>query len=127
MSVSKAKGTAWESAIVRYLREQGFMYAERRTLSGTADKGDIAGIPSIVIEAKSCQRQELAKWLDEATVEAENARVPFGVVWAKRKGTTSPGQGYVIMDGETFTKFCLEHDGNQARSESNRPRKGINE
>ena len=109
MSASKAKGTAAETAVVRYLQANGFPYVERRTLSGSQDKGDIAGIPGVVIEVKACARQELAAWMDEATIEAANASVAFGVVWHKRKGFTNPSQWYVTMDGETFIQFCLEN------------------
>ena len=50
MSRSKAKGTAAETAVVRFLRAVGFTQAERRTLGGTQDRGDIAGVPGVVIE-----------------------------------------------------------------------------
>ena len=99
---SKIKGRAWESAIVDYLRPS-FPTAERRALAGAADLGDITGIsPQLVIEAKNAARIELAAWLDEATAEAANARADIGVVWAKRRGRSSPGAGYVVMDGATF-------------------------
>lgn len=52
MSRSKAKGTAaWESAICRHLATNGFPHAERRTLNGTHDRGDIAGIVGWVLVA----------------------------------------------------------------------------
>lgn len=49
MSKSKAKGTAAESAVVKYLREQGWPSAERRALNGASDRGDIAGVVGTVI------------------------------------------------------------------------------
>lgn len=102
MSVSKRKGTAWESKIVDYLRDLGWVHAERRTLSGANDRGDIAGLPGVVIEAKSAARVELAAWQDEATREAGNAGASVGVVWFKRRGNTSPGSGFVLMTGDQF-------------------------
>jgi hypothetical protein len=101
MSASKAKGTAWESRIVQYLRESGLPAVERRALNGATDKGDIAGLP-LVIEAKNCKTTALAAWVDEATAEARNAGAPVGVVWHHRRGKASPGEGFVTMRGEDF-------------------------
>jgi hypothetical protein len=109
MSASKAKGTRHESAIVQFLREHGFTYADRVPLSGTKDRGDVTvGPGSPVIEAKNQARHSLAEWLDEANAEAVNARAPFGVVWAKRRGKGCVGDGYVVMDGHTFALLLRE-------------------
>lgn len=54
MSASKRKGTSWESAIVQFLKENGVAHAERRALAGNADRGDIAGIPGVVIGKEVC-------------------------------------------------------------------------
>ncbi len=108
MSRSKATGTAWETRVVQYLRECGWPQAERRALSGAQDKGDLLGIPGLVIEAKACTKHSLAEWLDEATVERDNANARHGVVWFKRRGYTSPGRAFVLMDGETFTNLLAE-------------------
>lgn len=101
MSASKAKGTRWESALVDYLR-RFVPGVERRTLSGVLDRGDIAGIEGVVIEAKNTKAALLAQYLDEANREAANAKADIGVVWMKRIGKSSPADGYVVMDGETF-------------------------
>lgn len=106
MSASKAKGTKWETAIVGYLTGQGFP-VERRALTGSQDKGDIAGLP-LVIEAKNKARTELAAWVDEATTEAANAGVDVGVVWHHRRGKASPGDGFVTMSGATFIKLLQQ-------------------
>lgn len=103
MSRQKQKGTRWETRIVDYLRERGWPHAERRTLNGAKDQGDISGVIGVVIEAKDAQRHELASWLDEANTERDNASADFGVVWAHRRGKASPRDGYVVMDGDTFT------------------------
>ncbi len=42
MSKSKQKGTAAETAVVKYLKANGFPKAERRALQGNLDKGDIS-------------------------------------------------------------------------------------
>lgn len=98
----KRKGTAWESEIVSFLQACGWPHVERRTLSGAKDRGDIAGIPGVVIEAKATKTVALGAYLDEATVEAVNDGADIGAVWLKRRGRSSAGDGYVVMDGLTF-------------------------
>lgn len=100
MSASRAKGTKWESAIVQFLRKNGVPHAERRALCGDKDRGDIAGIPGIAIEAKSAARIELAAWVDEAEKERANDNAQVGLVWIKRRGRTCPGAGFVILTGD---------------------------
>ena len=102
MSASKRKGTAAETAIVRCLVEAGWPHAERRALIGAHDKGDVAGIPGVVIEAKNCSRDELPAWLREAETERANAGADLGVVWHKIRGTTDPRRWPVTMTGEQF-------------------------
>ena len=107
MNRPKQRGTAWETAIVSFLKEHGVRYAERRTLGGSQDRGDVAGIPGVVIEAKAEARVNLASWLSEAQTEAANDKADIGVVWSKRRGKTSPGDAYVIMDGNTLIKLLV--------------------
>lgn len=102
MSASKKKGTAWETAVVGYLRQNGVTHAERRALTGNKDRGDIAGIPGIAIECKSAARVELASWVDEADCERDNDGAHAGAVWIKRRGKTSPAAGFVILSGDSF-------------------------
>lgn len=110
---SKAAGTRWETAIVTYLIEHGYPAVERRSLSGVHDKGDIAGLP-IVIEAKNCKTTKLAEWVDEAVVEAFNARVRVGVTWHHRRGKASPGAGYVTLTGDMFMMLLDAATGRRA-------------
>lgn len=111
MSRSKAKGTAAETAVVRFLQAEGFAQAERRTLGGVKDRGDIAGIPGVVIEVKNCARQELAAWVAEAELERDNDGASLGVVWHKRRGTTDPGRWFVTMSGRQFAALLRELQG----------------
>jgi hypothetical protein len=108
MSQSRAKGTRWETAVVEHLRAHGVPHAERRALGGANDRGDIAGIPGVVIEAKSAARVELAAWTDEAEAERRNAGAAIGIVWTKRRGKTSPGAGYVLMTGDTLIRLLTD-------------------
>ena len=107
MSANRDKGTRWESAVVTYLQTNGWPNAERRAMHGANDRGDVAGIVGLIIEAKSATRVELAAWLDEATREANHAQ-DKGVVWFKRRGHTSPGSGFVLMDGQTLVNLLTE-------------------
>ena len=101
MSKEKARGTAWESAIVGYLHSW-WPDADRLPLKGTADEGDIRLFPWACIEAKNQQRMALSEWVDEASREGEQRNSWLNVVWHKRPRKTSPGYAYVTMDGETF-------------------------
>lgn len=105
MSRARAKGTAFETAIVNYLIAEGFPAVERRALAGHLDKGDIAGLP-VAVEAKNCKTVSLGAWVDEADAEAINAAAPLGgVVWHHRRGRAHPSQGFVTMSGETFVRL----------------------
>lgn len=107
-NASKAKGTAAESAVVAYLREQGFVQAERRALRGTHDRGDIAGVIGTVIEVKNHARIELADWITQAKREAANDNADYGVVWHKRRGYSNPAGWFVTMDGFTFVELLRD-------------------
>lgn len=83
MTKSKAKGTKAESDVVRYL-QQWWPAAERRALSGNKDKGDVAGIPGVVVEVKAAQTQLLPKWRRETWAEMENAGAAHCILVVKR-------------------------------------------
>lgn len=105
MNAPKARGTRWESAIVAYLRDNGAPHAERRALNGSADRGDIAGIPGVVIEGKCAKTTTLGAWVDEAEAERRNDGADVGVVWHHRRGKGSPADGYVTMTGATLVRL----------------------
>lgn len=104
-SKSKAKGSAWERAIVDYLRTAGWPFAERRIAGSTKDRGDIAGVVGVVVEAKNAARTDLAGWIAEADLERTNDGAWLGVVWHKRRGKSSAADGYVTMTGAQFTEL----------------------
>ncbi len=105
MSKQKRKGTAWETEIVKTLNEAGWPHVERRTVEGVNDRGDIAGLPGLVIEAKDHGQLRFSEWLVEAERERINAHAEFGVVWAKRRGKASAKDAYVVMTGDQFIAF----------------------
>ncbi len=100
MSRSRTKGTAAETAIVNCLTAEGALHAERRALTGAHDRGDITGLPGVMIEVKNCATTDLAGWLKEVTTQTANAHADIGFVWHKKRGTTDPRQWYVTMTGQ---------------------------
>jgi hypothetical protein len=87
LNKSKDKGTAAETAVVRYLASfpEYFPSVERRALSGGLDRGDVAGVSNTVIEVKAAVRQELAKWQRETLTEKANANADYCLLVVKRK------------------------------------------
>jgi len=85
MSRSKQKGTLAESAVADYLKST-WETVERRVLSGKNDKGDIAGIPKIVIEVKNQKSYKFSEWLKETKIEQINAEADYGVLVVKPNG-----------------------------------------
>lgn len=111
MSRSKSKGTAAETAVVNVLKDAGFDHVERRALSGALDRGDIAGIVGVVIEVKNHAKIDLAQFVDEAEIEANNDGADLGVTWIKRRGKSSPLDWYVVMTGRRFVWLLRTHFG----------------
>ena len=81
-SASKRKGTAWESQVVTYLRDHGQPYAERRALAGSSDKGDVAGVPGVMIECKAEKTITLGAYADEVKTQTTNAGARLAQRWS---------------------------------------------
>jgi len=108
MSKSKQKGTAAETAVVNWLLSKGRKQVERRSLNGSNDRGDIAGIPTVVIEVKNCVKVELSAWLKELEAEMINDKADAGVVIHKKKGTQDVGLWYATMPVNMWFKLLEE-------------------
>lgn len=108
MSKQKQKGTAAETAVVNWLKEQGRKHVERRSLNGTADRGDIAGIPCVVIEVKNHAKMTLSEWLSELEIEMHNDKADHGVVIHKKRGTTNVGEWYATLPVALWYKLLKE-------------------
>jgi predicted lipoprotein len=104
---SKRKGTTWESAVVDYLRSHGQPHAERRALTGSADKGDVSDIPGVMIECKNEKTVTLGAYADEVKVETANAGASIGVAVVKRRNR-GPGDAYVVMTLEQFAAMIAD-------------------
>ena len=85
-------GTRAESAVVRYLQANGFAHAERRSLRGALDAGDITGTPGICWEVKGGDAARTAsdlmieRWMGELTVEISHADASAGLLVVQRAG-----------------------------------------
>lgn len=84
---AKQKGTAAEGGVVRFLRANGWPYAERRALTGSADQGDVTGCPGLVFEVKHAgTRYRMAQWMAETLAEQQNAKADHGILIIKPPG-----------------------------------------
>lgn len=108
MSKSKQKGTSAETAVVNWLQSKGRKHVERRSLSGSSDRGDIAGIPSVVIEVKNCAKMELSQWVSELEVEIANDKADTGTVIHKKRGTTDVDNWYATMPASIWYELIKQ-------------------
>ena len=104
---SKAKGTQFETDVVRYLVDHGFPFAERRALRGTMDAGDVAGVPGVMLECKAEKTVTLGAYADEVKVETANAHASIGVAVVKRRNRQA-GDAYVVMTLEQFAAMISD-------------------
>jgi hypothetical protein len=93
----RRKGSAFECAVVNYLRGAGFPQAAKTLAGASADRGDIQGVANTVLECKAHKALDLAGWLTEARQEADNAGQPRFAVIAKRRGVADVAESYAIL------------------------------
>jgi len=114
MSKARAKGTAAETLVVKFLRENGFPDADRSPLRGKLDTGDVTGVRNVVIEIKNQKSYSIPGWLRELEVEIHNAKADHGFVVAKPNGvgSTRVGEWWAILPlwrmVELIKKSCNE-------------------
>lgn len=119
MNRAKAKGTSFETAVVKWLRDLGWD-AERIVLHGNQDQGDVIVRNSPwSLELKNCRTLALAEWVAEADRESVNAGRPVAVV-AKRVGKGDPGEAYVVMPLRVFVAAVLGYDGTRNEEDEKR-------
>jgi hypothetical protein len=93
---SKQKGTAFETAVIEYLKSCGIA-CERRALHGNTDKGDIAGMPDWTFELKNRKALDFGGAVDEARVEAFNAHTKYYAAIVKRPRKGDPSEAFAVM------------------------------
>lgn len=107
-------GTAAETAVVRYLVQHGFPHAERRSLKGSLDQGDITGTPGICWEVKGGEKARtasdglIASWVDETETERINASADVGILVVQRAAYGPPraGMWWAVMPLATLSTLC---------------------
>lgn len=116
---SKAKGTAWESAVRDYMNktlglvdERGkfvdifsALNVKRAAQEGAKDVGDVHAVP-FVLECKDVLRPAVPAWLGQAHVEAGHAGYPYGVVVHKVR-RAAVARGRVHFSVRTWTRVRL--------------------
>ncbi|MFE7868821.1 hypothetical protein ACFUYE_00515 [Micromonospora humida] len=109
-------GTAAETAVVRYLVANGWPTAERRSLRGTADAGDITGTPGICWEvkggdtARTASDLTITRWMAELDAETFNARAQHGVLVVQRAGVgpANAGRWWAWMTAAQLTTLAVQ-------------------
>lgn len=108
-------GTAAETAVVRYLRANGWPNAERRALRGQLDAGDITGCLGVCIEVKGGKAARTASdnlidaWLAETVKEKANANADVGVLVLQRGGFSSKRAGHWWAVMTDYQLECLHN------------------
>lgn len=124
MSIQRTKGTMAESAVVAYLRGNGFIHAERRALKGSLDQGDVAGCPGLVIEVKYANAGlRMAGWVAETEVERLNANADFGVLVIKPPGlgAKSTRHWFAAMQAQSFDRLIAQAEQERVLGFGNYP------
>ncbi|MFD4234258.1 hypothetical protein [Streptomyces sp. NPDC058542] len=103
-NASKAKGTAFESALVAYLREHHNPGARRNVQMGRLDIGDIDGYYLHALEAKAEKTITLSSYIAQANKEAVHAGQPYGCAIVKRR-MRGTADGYVVRDVATDVRL----------------------
>lgn len=112
----KRIGTAAETAVVRYLQPHGFPHAERRSLRGALDAGDITGTPSVCWEvkggdaARTASDLDITRWMAELATEVINAEAAVGVLVVQRAGVgpANAGRWWSIMPAFQLADLAAE-------------------
>lgn len=108
MSAARNRGTAAETAVVGYLQETFWPYAERRALAGALDRGDITGTPGLCWEVKSTSGKfRLSEWVAETVVERANAKADYGILVIKPPGLggRQVGRWFACLRGDEFDRL----------------------
>lgn len=107
---AKDIGTHTETAVVRFLRDNGYPHAERRAQHGSTDLGDVTGTPGICWEikggtaAKTASDGQVALWLAETETERINSGADVGVLVLARSGIgpANAGRWWAVTPGRAL-------------------------
>ena len=116
MSANKAKGTRLERAAADYLATAlTDDRVDRMPLHGKGDRGDIAGVRTVLgervtLECKAHARIDLAGWARELEAEKGNNDSRVGAVIHKRARKGQPGDQWVTMTLRDFAVLLGAED-----------------
>lgn len=107
-ATAKRKGATTEQMWVEYLQQMGWPHAERRHLSGTADRGDIAGCPGVTVEVKSGAKMAVGQWMSELEVEMANDRTAVGYVAVRPRLKPSPDSWWCVVPAPVLLRLLKD-------------------
>lgn len=99
---NKRKGNRAELLVAKWLRSLGWVNAERSRAGWTDDRGDIDGLPGVVIEVKAEKKIDLPGYIRELENEIGNARAWTGTVIVKRRGSENVDDWYAVMPAKLW-------------------------
>ena len=113
---AKAAGTRFERQIADHLDSHLRGRIDRQPRTGAKDKGDIAGVTTpdgrpIAVECKNVTRTQLANWIHEAHIEADNLGAAAGIIIHKRHGRAAPSCQWVTMTVADLTAILTNQEG----------------
>jgi hypothetical protein len=100
---AKAAGSNHERSIADYFKQHLSRFVDKMPKYGAKDRGDILNVETFNEQAVAVECKEYGgrlltgTWLGEAETERLNLGAVAGVVIAKRRGTTAPGEQIVLM------------------------------
>lgn len=113
---AKAAGARFERQIADHLNARLPGRIDKQPRTGAKDKGDIAGVTTpdgrpIAIECKNVTRTQLANWVHEAHVEADNLGAAAGIIIHKRHGRSAPDAQWVTMTVADLIAILTDPEG----------------
>ena len=105
---SRRKGYVAEAKVVRWLRDHGWPYCERRPAGASGT--DILGCLPFVIEVKDRANvtEAVRLGLEQAVAECAHPDLPVAIV--KRRGHTNPADWYAVMRVEDWNRLARHWD-----------------
>ena len=108
---AKKAGTQMETLVAGYLNQHVDDRIERRRLTGSKDRGDIAGLrhmgQRIAVEVKNTARLTLAAWANEAEIARGNDDAGVAMIIHKRHGKGQPADQWVTMTLGDFVALLV--------------------
>ena len=110
---AKKAGTTFERQVADYLAQHVDDRIDRRTKTGSKDRGDITGVriwgQRLVLECKNTTRLALADWMKQAEIERGNDDALAGLIIHKRHGNNKPEDQWVTTTLKELTALLNGH------------------